>query len=242
MSNALAIARRELRTYFHSPIAYIFLIAFVAVSGVVLFFLFGGVFLEGKATLRRFFMWAPTVFMLLAPAITMRLIAEERKTRTLEVLLTLPVKDSEVVIGKFLGALGLVAVGLLFTVFFPLSISQLVAEGFAFDWGPVVGGYLGLLLLASSFLAIGMWTSALTQDQVVSFIIGVVLCAAFVFVDWAAFVVPDHLAGFFNYLSADVHFDSIARGVIDTRDVVYFLSLTVVGLGLCVRSLGAARQ
>lgn len=242
MHNALAIARRELRTYFHSPIAYVFLGAFLVVSAVLLFFLFGGVFLEGKATMRRYFMAAPILFMFLAPAVTMGLIAEERKTRTLELLLTLPVKDGEVVLGKFLGALGLVAVGLFFTLFFPASISAIVAEGFSFDWGPVVGGYLGLLLLSSSFLALGLWASALTQDQVVGFIVGVVLCAAFVFVDWLAFVVPDSFAALFTYLSADVHFDSIARGVIDSRDVVYFLSLTVVGLGLCTRTLGAARQ
>lgn len=242
MTNTLAIAKRELRAYFNSPIAYVFLGAFLVASAVLLFFLFGGIFVDGTATMRRYFMFAPFVFMLLGPAVTMRLIAEERKTRTLEALLTLPVKDSEVVIGKFLGALAMIAVGLAFTLFFPLSISTLVAEGFTFDWGPVIGGYLGLLLLSSSFLAFGMWTSALTQDQVVGFVLGTVVCTALVFVDWIAFLVPDSVAALFTYLSADVHFDSIARGVIDTRDVVYFLSLTVIGLGLCIRTLGRVRK
>lgn len=242
MTNTLAIAKRELRAYFNSPIAYVFLGAFLVTSAVLLFFLFGGIFVDGTATMRRYFMFAPFVFMLLGPAVTMRLIAEERKTRTLESLLTLPVRDSEVVLGKFLGAMGMVTVGLAFTIFFPLSISMLVAEGFAFDWGPVVAGYFGLVLLSSSFLALGMWTSAITQDQVVGFVLGTVACTTFVFVDWLAFLVPENVSALFMYLSADVHFDSIARGVIDSRDVVYFLSLTAVGLGLCIRTLGRVRQ
>jgi ABC-2 type transport system permease protein len=242
MTNTLAIARRELKTYFNSPIAYVFLGAFLVVSAILLFFLFGGVFVEGYASMRRYFMFAPIVFMVLGPAVTMRLLAEERKTRTLEALLTLPVTDTQVVLGKFLGAFGLVVAGLLFTLVFPISLSMIVAEGFTFDWGPVIGGYVGLLLLSSSFLALGMWTSASTKDQVVSFVLGVVACSIAVFIDWMAFIVPKSLSSLFMYLSADVHFDSVARGVIDTRDVVYFLTLTVAGLALCVRTLGRVRQ
>jgi ABC-2 type transport system permease protein len=241
MTNSLAIAKREIRAYFNSPVAYVFLGVFLIQSAALLFFLFGGVFLDGTATMRRYFMSAPIIFMVFVPAVTMRLIAEERKTRTLEGLLTLPVSDTAVVVGKFLGALTLIAVGLVFTIAFPISLSTLVTEGFVFDWGPVIGGYFGLLLLSAAFIALGMWTSALTQDQVVAFVLGVILCAAFVFIDWLAFLVPDSLASLFTYLSADVHFDSMARGVIDTRDVVYFLSLTAVGLALCVRSLGRVR-
>jgi ABC-2 type transport system permease protein len=241
MSNTLAIAKRELRAYFNSPIAYVFLGVFLVASAVLLFFLFGGVFMDGTASMRRYFMGAPIIFMVFVPAVTMRLIAEERKTRTLESLLTLPVTDLDVVLGKFLGALALIAIGLVFTLVFPLSISFLVSEGFSFDWGPVAGGYLGLLLLGAAFIALGMWTSAITQDQVVGFVLGVIACAAFVFIDWLAFLVPDSLAALFTYLSADVHFESIARGVIDSRDVVYFLSLTAVGLALCVRTLGRVR-
>jgi ABC-2 type transport system permease protein len=238
----MAIAKRELRAYFNSPVAYVFLGVFLVSSAVLLFFLFGGVFLDGTVTMRRYFMGAPIIFMVFVPAVTMRLIAEERKTRTLEGLLTLPVRDIDVVIGKFIGALTLIGIGLLFTLIFPLTMSTLVAEGFSFDWGPVMGGYLGLLLLSASFISLGMWTSALTQDQVVGFVLGVILCAVFVFVDWLAFLVPSSMASLFTYLSADVHFDSIARGVIDSRDVVYFLSLTAVGLTLTVRSLDRVRQ
>jgi ABC-2 type transport system permease protein len=242
MSMTTIIAKREFRSYFSSPIAYVILGLFLVACGIVTFFLFGGIFIEGAASMRRFFMAAPFIFMFLCPAVAMRLIAEERKTRSIESLLTLPVKDYEVILGKFLGALGLIAVGLAFTLAFPLSVSTIVAEGHSFDWGPVIGGYLGLLLLGASFLAIGMFTSALTQDQVVSFLLGVALCAAFVFVDWVSFVAPSWTAAFFNYLSADVHFDSIARGVLDSRDIVYFLSLAGVFLVLCTKTLSRARK
>jgi ABC-2 type transport system permease protein len=242
MTNVFAIAKRELRAYFNSPIAYVVLDSFLFASAILLFILFGGVFLDGVASMRRYFMGAPILFMVFVPAVTMRLIAEERKTRTLESLLTLPVQDWEVVLGKFFGALALIATGLLFTLPFPLSIAMLVTEGFALDWGPIIGGYFGLLLLSAAFIAFGMWASAITQDQVVGFVLGVILCAALVFVDWLAFLVPSSLAGIVTYLSVDVHFDSIARGVIDTRDVVYFLSLTGIGLALTTRTLGQVRQ
>jgi ABC-2 type transport system permease protein len=242
MSSTMIIAKREFRAYFSSPIAYVILNLFLVACAIVTFFLFGGIFLEGTASLRRFFMAAPFIFMFLCPAVAMRLLAEERKTKSIESLLTLPIRDYEVVLGKFIGALGLIAVGLAFTFVFPISIAGIVAEGHTFDWGPVIGGYVGLLLLSASFLAIGMFTSAFTQDQVVSFILGVALSAVFVFIDWVSFVVPGWAAGFFTYLSADVHFDSIARGVLDSRDVVYFLSLAGVFLVLCTKALAGARK
>lgn len=241
MQNALSIARRELRAYFYSPIAYIFLGVFLALGGIMLFFL-SGFFLQGRATMRFYFDFAPWLFMFLGPAVTMRLIAEERKTRTLEVLLTLPVKDFEVVLGKFLGAVGLVLVGMLFTLAYPFSIAAIVAEGYAFDWGPVVGGYVGLLLMASSFIALGMWASAMTRDQVVALIIGLVICFFFVIIGKVALLFPPSIADLLEYLSVSYHFEGIAKGVLDSRDVVYFLSLIAVGLGLTTRTLGRVRQ
>jgi len=241
MQNALAIARRELRTYFHSPIAYIFLGVFLALGGILLFIL-SGFFLQGRASMRAYFDWAPMLFTLLAPAVTMRLIAEERRSRTLEVLLTLPVTDWEVVFGKFLGAMGLIGIGLLFTMVYPVSISLLVADGYTFDWGPVVGGYMGTLLMSASFVAIGMWASALTQDQVVAFILGLVLCLVAVLVGKVAILFPAGVADLVEYLSVSTHFESIARGVIDSRDIIYFLSLIAIGLALTTQALGRVRQ
>ena len=241
MSNALAIARRELRSYFHSPIAYIFLGVFLAL-GAVLLFVLSGFFIQGRATMRFYFDWAPLLFMVFAPAVTMRLIAEERRSRTIEVLLTLPVRDIDVVLGKFAGAMGLIAVGLVFTLAFPLSISMIVSEGFSFDWGPVVGGYLGVLLMSASFVALGMWASAMTQDQVVAFIVGLLICMVSVFVGKVAILFPPSVADLVQYLSVSYHFESIARGVIDTRDIVYFLSVIAIGLALTTRALGNVRQ
>src|SRR5262252_3816308 len=132
--------------------------------------------------------------------------------------------------------------GLLWTLPYPLSVSSLTARGVSFDWGPVIGGYLGLLLLASSFLALGLWASAVSRNQIVGFIVGLLLCFAFYFVDKFALVLPSSLAEVLQFLSVDYHFENIARGVFDTRDVLFYLSLTTAGLMLTTRSLAAARQ
>jgi ABC-2 type transport system permease protein len=239
MSTALAVARREFKTFFQSPIAYIVIGVFLLVAG---WLYFSTLFLGGAASLRPFFGVAPVLFVVFAPAVTMRLLAEERKTGTLELLLSMPIKDWEVVIGKFAAALAMVAVGLLWTLPYPLSVSSLTAKGVSFDWGPVLGGYFGLLLLASSFLALGLWASALSRNQIIGFIIGLLLCFVFYFVDKFAIVLPSSLGEILQFLSVDYHFENIARGVFDTRDVLFYVSLTAVGLMLATRSLAAARQ
>jgi len=239
MTTALAVARREFRTFFQSPIAYIVIGVFLLVAGWIYF---STLFLGGTASLRAFFGFAPVLFVVFAPAVTMRLLAEERKTGTLELLLSLPIKDWEVVLGKFAAALAMVAVGLLWTLPYPLSVSSLTARGVSFDWGPVIGGYLGLLLLASSFLALGLWASAVSRNQIVGFIVGLLLCFAFYFVDKFAIVLPSSLAEVLQFLSVDYHFENISRGVFDTRDLLFYLSLTAAGLMLTTRSLAASKQ
>ena len=239
MSSALAVARKEFKTFFQSPIAYIVIGVFLLVLG---WFYFSPLFLGGTASLRSFFGLAPILFMVFAPAVTMRLLAEERKSGTLELLLSMPIKDWEVVIGKFTAALAMVAVALLWTLPYPISVSSLTVKGVSFDWGPVLGGYFGLLLLASSFLALGLWASALSRNQIVGFIIGLLLCFSFYFVDKFAFFLPSSLGEVLQFLSVDYHFENIARGVFDTRDILYYLSLTAAGLMLTTRSLSAARQ
>lgn len=239
MNSTLAIARRELKTYFNSPIAYIVIGVFLLVGG---WLYFSTLFLTRTASLRGFFGIAPVLFVVFAPAVTMRLIAEERKSGTLEGLLTMPVNDAQVVAGKFLAALAMVAIGLLWTLPYPLSVQGLTAPGASFDWGPVMGGYLGLLLMASSFLAMGLWASAMSRNQIVAFIIGLLLCFAFYFVDKFALLLPEGIAGFVEFLSVDYHFENIARGVIDTRDLLYYVTLTTIGLVLTARSLAAVRQ
>lgn len=239
MGTTLAVARREFRSFFNSPVAYIVIGVFLVVAG---WLYFSTVFVAGEASLRAFFGIAPVLFVVFAPAVTMRLLAEERKSGTLELLLSMPLRDWEVVAGKFLAALGMVAVGLLWTLPYPFTVAGLTAEGARFDWGPVVMGYLGLLLMASSFLSLGLWASALSRNQIVGFIIGLLLCFAFYFIDKFAMVLPESAGEMLQYLSVDYHFANIARGVLDTRDLLFYLSLTAVGLALTTRTLGNVRQ
>ncbi len=239
MGTTLAVARREFRSFFNSPVAYIVIGVFLLVAG---WLYFSTVFVAGQASLRAFFSTAPVLFVVFAPAVTMRLVAEERKSGTLELLLSMPVRDWEVVAGKFLAALGMVGVGLLWTLPYPLTVAGLTAEGAHFDWGPVFMGYLGLLLLAASFLALGLWASALSKNQIVGFIIGLLLCFAFYFIDKFAVVLPESIGELLQFLSVDYHFANIARGVLDTRDLLFYLSLTAVGLVMTTRTLGTVRQ
>lgn len=239
MSSVMAVARRELKTFFASPIAYIVLGGFLLLAG---WLYFSTLFLAGQASLRGFFSIAPVLFVVLVPAITMRSIAEERKSGTLELLLTMPVHNWQVVLGKFLAALGMVAAGLLFTVPYALTVSSLTGPGAAFDWGPVVAGYLGLLLLAGTFIALGLWASALSKNQIVGFIIGLVVCFAFYFVDKFAVLLPEFMANVLEYLSVDYHFENIARGVLDTRDLLFYASLTAAGLLLTTQLIANIRM
>lgn len=239
MGTTLAVARREFRSFFNSPVAYIVIGVFLTVAG---WLYFSTVFVAGQASLRAFFGIAPVLFVVFAPAVTMRLLAEERKTGTLELLLSMPLRDWEVVGGKFLAALAMVAAGLLWTLPYPFTVAAFAAEGAKFDWGPVVMGYLGLLLMASSFLALGLWASAISRNQIVGFIIGLLLCFAFYFIDKFAIVLPESAGELLQYLSVDYHFANIARGVLDTRDLLFYVSLTAVGLALTARTLGNVRQ
>jgi ABC-2 type transport system permease protein len=238
MSASLAIARRDLQTFFASPIAYVVFGVFLLVGGFVFF---GPVFISGRASMRAYFTpWAPVLFVVFIPALTMRLLAEERKTGTLELLLTFPVRDGEVVLGKFLAALGMVAAGLAWTLPYPITLAALSAA--PFDWGVVVAGYLGLLLLASSFLGLGLWASAASRNQIVGFILGLLICFAFWFVDKFSALFPPRLASVLQYLSVDYHMDNIARGVLDTRDLLFYLSLTAASLLFTTRTLSSVRQ
>lgn len=236
MRKLLAITQRELRSYFDSPVAYIVLVSFLLIAGWIYF---NTLFLVGRADLRPFF--APSLFspsmllVILVPAITMRLIAEERKTGTIELLTTMPIRDAEVILGKFLAALGLIATALVLTLAYPITVAWLGP----LDWGPVLSGYLGLLLFSAALLAIGILCSTLTSNQIVAFIIAFIACAALYYVYWLQFFVPAFLAPLFELISVSFHLDNMARGVVDSRNVLYYLSLTAGGLLLAVRSLEA---
>jgi ABC-2 type transport system permease protein len=225
MQNVTPIAGKELRSYFTSTIAYVVITVFLLITG---WFFSTNLFLVNQATLRAAFGIIPIIFIFFVPAITMRLISEEKKSGTIELLVTMPIKDHEIVIGKFLAALCLVAIALFFTFTYVLTIGLL---GNA-DAGPIIGGYLGLLLMSGAYLALGLFASSLTQNQIVAFIIAIAIIFVLFMLDKILFFVPAGLATIFEYLSIDYHFNNIARGVIDTRDLIYYLSLIALGLTL----------
>ncbi len=226
----LCIAKREFLSYFNSPIAYIVISVFLLLSG---WFFFTPLFLVGRSTLRGFFSFTPILFIIFIPAITKRLIAEEVKVGTLEWLTSMPLRDLDIVLGKFLAALGLIAVALAMTIPYPISVDMVGS----LDWGPVIGGYIGLLLLAGAFIAVGLFASSLTENQIVAFIIGVSFCFTFYMLDKVTFFLPEQIGAVLQYLSVDYHFRNISRGVIDTRDLLFYLGMMVIGLFLTVESL-----
>ena len=229
MKNIITIARKEFRTYFESPIAYIFITAFLLLVNFLYLWTF---FLVGQADMRPFFGFMPFVFLFLVPSITMRLWAEERKMGTLEVLLTLPVQEKEVVLGKFIASFVFLLVMLALTFNIPLLVGFLGDP----DWGMIICGYLGCLLMGASYLAIGLFASALSDNQIVAFILAIAICTAMLIVgEWFFLIlVPDIFVPIFNYLGLGTHFESMGRGVIDTRDLLYYISVIGVFLYLNV--------
>lgn len=224
--------KKELMSYFNSPIAYIFIGVFL-VAGNWLFF--KSFFLNGEASMREYFVLLPWIFLFLAPAITMRLWAEEKRSGTIEFLLTLPVTDWQVVWGKFLGALVFLAAALSLSLTIPFSIASIGN----LDWGPVIGSYLGALFLGGSYLALGLFISSLTKNQIIAFVISLVACFGF-FIIGANFVLisaPQFAVPVMSFLGLGYHFDNIARGVIDTKDIIYYLSFIFVFLWLNARTI-----
>ena len=230
MSPALVISRREIRTYFNSPVAYIVVTVFTIITG---YLFFTQLFIEKQAELRGLFNIMPLLFMFLAPAITMRLLADEKSTGTLELLITMPVRDWEVVVGKWLAAMALLATTLLLTLVFAVTVAKLGP----LDKGPALGGYFGLLLLGGTYVSIGVMASSFTRNQVVALIIAFGICfALFLFGKILPFV-PEKLQGIVAFLSTDTHFENVSRGVIDTRDLVYYASVIAVTLLIATTSL-----
>ncbi len=225
MQNTLLMARKEFSGYFSSPIAYVFLITFLILTSVVFLFV-QEFFLHGQASLRLFFEAMPWIYLILVPAITMRIWSEERREGTIELLMTLPLRPTEVILGKFFAAWAFISVALLGTLIVPIAVSRFGA----LDLGPVVGGYLGSFLLGGAYLAIGMCVSALSKNQILSFILTALVCLGFLAIGAPKLmeIIPKNwellrtLAYGFGFVP---HFENISRGVIDTRNLVYFGSL-----------------
>ncbi len=238
MNRVHSMALREFRAFFTSPIAYVFLAAFVGASFFT-FFNINAFFARGQADLRGLFGSVPFLFLLLVPALTMRLWAEEQKQGTIEILLTLPVKDHELVAGKFLASWYLLGIGLALTLPLPFLVSRMGN----LDWGPVIGGYIGALLLGAAYLAIGQFISAMTENQILAFILALFVCMALWGLGTESFTgfFPDRTAAVLLALGTGSRFKSIARGVIDFRDLLYYASLTAFFLMLSIGALRVKR-
>jgi ABC-2 type transport system permease protein len=238
VKHARTIAARELRAYFNSPIAYVFLAVF-SLAAIFTFFNLKGFFGRGVADLRGLFEAVPLLMLLLVPALTMRLWAEEQKQGTLETLLTLPVREHELVLGKFFASWALLAIGLALTLGLPVTIALMGN----LDAGPVVGGYLGALLLGAAYLAVGQFVSATTENQILSFILALGICLVLYALGTEAFsgFFPDRTSALLRSLGTGSRFDSIARGVIDVRDLLYYASLIGFFLMLTIAALRGKR-
>jgi len=228
--NVGTIFRKELRSYFNSAVAYVVIVVFLAIIG---WFHTSNLFLANVASLRLVFELIPAVFLFVIPAITMRLLSEEKKSGTIELLTTKPLHDVEIILGKFLAAWALVGIALLLTLVYYVTIAA-IGE---IDKGPVIGGYFGLMLMAGVYVGVGLFASSLTDNQVVAFIIGFVLVFALFMLDKILLYVPESLTSIVEFLGVDYHFSNIARGVIDSRDLIYFLTLLGLMLYLSVLSL-----
>ncbi|MBN1944966.1 MAG: ABC transporter permease subunit [Bradymonadales bacterium] len=236
MMRTLYITQRELKNYFTSATAYIVVTLFLLIAGG-LFWLDYFQAATTELSMRSFFGQAPFFMAFFVPAVTMGLLSEERRSGTLEMLMTLPVRDVEVVLGKFFAALGLVAVVLLVTFSYPITLAGLGA----LEWGPVIGGYLGLLLLGATYAGVGVMVSSWTKDQIISILLSFFFCFLLFILGALANVSSGWFGDFLRFLSTSSHFENIARGVIDLRDLLYYLSVAALGITVATVTLSARR-
>ncbi|MGM0376387.1 MAG: gliding motility-associated ABC transporter permease subunit GldF [Bacteroidota bacterium] len=232
----IALWKKELLTFFSSLTGSLVIVVFLVMSGLFLWIIPGNmnILFGGYANLDGLFYMAPWLYLFLVPAVTMRLFADEKKSGTLELLLTRPLSDWHVVLGKFLAGFTLVILSLLPTLVYFYSVMQLAQPVGNVDTGAVWGSYIGLVLLAGAYVAIGVFTSALTENQIVAFVLAAVLAFVFYsgFDELASIPVFSDVDTFLVGLGIDSHYRSVSRGVVDVRDVVYFLGLIAVFLGL----------
>src|SRR5437868_1081480 len=219
MREVIYIAGKEVRSYFVSPVAYVIVAFWLVATG---FFFYVNVTLGQDASLRNVFGVVIILLLLISPALTMRLLAEESRTGTLELLLTAPVKDWAVVLGKFLGALGLYAVMITLTLFYPLLLVLYKGNP---DWGPIWSGYLGLLLVGMLFLSVGLFASALPSNQMVSAVIAFVLLLLMFVISQLSQNVTAGLGTLLTKISVGERFDPFQRGIVDLRDILFFVSV-----------------
>ncbi len=217
------IMKRELRAFFVSPIAYIVITIYLALTG---WFFFSTFFLAGRADMRSFFALMPILLAFTIPAVTMRLFSEEYSTGSYEMLKTQPITSADIIGGKFAASVLFILIMIAPTIIYPISITTVGS----LDWGPVIGGYIGAILLAGAYSAIGVLASSLTRNQIVAFIISAAVCVLLSLINQIVWMLPPAVGNLLAGIGSTYHFDNIAKGVIDSRDLLYFLSVAFISL------------
>lgn len=217
MKNSITIFKRELKSYFTSPVAYIIIVVFLIITG---WFFTSNLFVAGVITMRSVFDIIPFILLFYIPAISMRTFSEEKKSGTIELLLTKPLSDFDIVLGKFLSTLTLAALTLVPTLVYVISLKTLGPV----DFGAIISAYIGLVLMSGIYIGIGLFSSSLTENQVVAFIVSFLVIFVLFMLNKILIYVPAPLVSTLEYISTDFHFGSIARGVLDTKDLIYYLS------------------
>ena len=235
MFNIRIVLGREIQSFFNSPMAYIFLVIFAIVSG---YFFTNTFFLFGQSDLRVLFDMIPLVYLFFIPAVSMGLIARENNIGTMETISTMPLNTYEFVIGKFLAGFCLIMLGLLAT---SIHFITLVSVGTNIDYGAIFSGYLGLALMGATFTSIGIYASSVTENQVVAFIVGVFIVLVFYMLDKTLVFAPQSIVGIIQFLAIDYHLSNMSRGVIDSRNLIYFFSMIGFFLFLTVQTLNVRR-
>ncbi len=217
------VFKKEFKGYFISPIAYIVISIFLVISG---WFFFSTFFIYKQTEMRNFFSLLPLILSFIIPAVTMRLFSEELNIGSYEVLITMPITFHDVIIGKFLAALAFIAIMLVPTFSYVIFIAFMGD----IDMGPVIGGYIGAFFLSAAYVSVGIFASSLTRNQIVSFIIGCAICFLLTLFDKILVFLPSGIVNIFQFLGANYHFDNIARGIVDSRDLIYFISVSFIAL------------
>lgn len=227
MNKIWTIAKKELQSFFDSLMAYIMLIAFLGFSGFFTWLYGADIFFVGQASLQSFFSIAYWTLFFFIPALTMRMLAEENRSGTIELLLTKPITQWQVVAGKFLATLLLIVIALVLTIPYYITVANLGN----IDHGAVISGYLGLILMSAAYIGIGLFASTISNNQIVAFLVALFIGIFFhIIFDVLSGSMTGMLGEIFNFLSISTHFESISRGVIDTKDIIYFLSIAFIGM------------
>jgi ABC-2 type transport system permease protein len=235
--NIWTILLRELRSYFDSLVAYVVIGLSTLVVGAYFFLYQGGFWNVDRATMARMFDSLPFALCVVIPLVTMGVLADEKRSGTIELLITMPVKDSEVILGKYFAALGMCSVLLLATLLYPIAMFKFPWHLGSLDWGPIWSGYLGLFLMCSAGVAIGMWFSSITESNIIAFFATMLVLLALYAMGYLVEPLRGWMGDSLAFLSFQTRYTPFARGLIDTRNVVYFLSLATLGLLLSFRSL-----